>query len=136
MTTVSAQAENSMALDQRNGPSLDTPLLTPSPPPPHSPVLPPLPTVDPPPSIVPPAPPPLPTVSPPRPTTLALKTLPHPPAKVNGCPLGQDPEEEERKIMEEELKKCIDDFKKIRIPKFFPDRKRYWQTDLLKKYNA
>ncbi|KAL7886043.1 hypothetical protein AOLI_G00063380 [Acnodon oligacanthus] len=83
------------------------------------------------------SPPPIPTISPARPTTLALKTLPRPVAtKENGGPLAQDPEEEERKMMEEELKKCIEDFRKIRIPKLFPDRKRTWQNDLLKKYNA
>ncbi|XP_052470129.1 BTB/POZ domain-containing protein KCTD8-like [Carassius gibelio] len=96
-----------------------------------------------------PSPPPLPACSPARPTTLPLKTLPRPMpsnttasittsiiTRENGGPLSKDPEEEERKLMEEELKKCIDDFRKIRIPKLFPDRKRHWQSDLLKKYNA
>lgn len=86
--------------------------------------------------------PPVPINSPARPTTLLLKTLPratNTPTSItreNGGPPGRDPEEEERKLMEEELKKCIDDFRKIRIPKLFPDRKRHWQSDLLKKYNA
>lgn len=39
-------------------------------------------------------------------------------------------------MLEEDLKKCIEDFKKIRLPRVFPDRKRNWQSDLLKKYNA
>ncbi|KAJ8390065.1 hypothetical protein AAFF_G00110790 [Aldrovandia affinis] len=89
-----------------------------------------------PPSMLPPSPPPLPAVSPSRPTTLALKTLPHPLARINGCPPGPEPEEDERKVMEEELKRCIDDFRKIRIPQCFPDRKRHWQSDLLKKYDT
>uniref|UniRef100_A0A8B9L9N8 Potassium channel tetramerisation domain containing 12b n=1 Tax=Astyanax mexicanus TaxID=7994 RepID=A0A8B9L9N8_ASTMX len=83
------------------------------------------------------SPPPVPTTSPARPTTLALKTLPRSIAtKENGGPLVRDAEEDEKKMMEEELKKCIEDFRKIRIPKLFPDRKRHWQNDLLKKYNA
>ncbi|XP_043113985.1 BTB/POZ domain-containing protein KCTD16-like [Puntigrus tetrazona] len=86
-----------------------------------------------------PSPPPLAALSPARPTTLLLKTLPRPvtsSTRENGGPLGKDPEEEEKKLMEEELKKCIEDFRRIRIPKLFPDRKRHWQSDLLKKYNA
>lgn len=47
-----------------------------------------------------------------------------------------DEEEEEKKMLEEDLKKCIEDFKKIRLPREFPDRKRHWQSDLLKKYDA
>ncbi|XP_024863391.1 arp2/3 complex-activating protein rickA [Kryptolebias marmoratus] len=75
--------------------------------------------------------------SPQRPTTLNLRTLPRPTVRENGGPPRQIVEgEEERKMLEEDLKKCIDDFKKIRLPKVFPDRKRHWQSDLLKKYNA
>lgn len=75
--------------------------------------------------------------SPQRPNTLNLKTLPRPNARENGGPPpGLDEDEEERKMLEEDLKKCIDDFKKIRLPQKFPDRKRHWQSDLLKKYNA
>ncbi|XP_013889456.1 proline-rich receptor-like protein kinase PERK14 [Austrofundulus limnaeus] len=75
--------------------------------------------------------------SPQRPTTLNLRTLPRPTVRENGGPLHQmAEEEEERKMLEEDLKKCIDDFKKIRLPNAFPDRKRHWQSDLLKKYNA
>uniref|UniRef100_A0AAV2MJ45 Potassium channel tetramerisation domain containing 12b n=1 Tax=Knipowitschia caucasica TaxID=637954 RepID=A0AAV2MJ45_KNICA len=80
----------------------------------------------------------IPTESTQRPKTLNLKTLPRPSAKENGGgpPSGLCEDEEERKMMEEDLKKCIEDFKKIRLPKKFPDRKRHWQSDLLKKYNA
>lgn len=72
-----------------------------------------------------------------RPIALALKTMPRTTGnKENGESSDQEPEDKEKKIMEEELKKCIEDFRKIRIPKLFPDRKRHWQNDLLKKYNA
>ncbi|KAK7922898.1 hypothetical protein WMY93_009800 [Mugilogobius chulae] len=76
--------------------------------------------------------------SPQRPNTLNLKTLPRPIMRENGGgpPSGLCEDEEERKLLEEDLKKCIEDFKKIRLPKKFPDRKRHWQSDLLKKYNA
>ncbi|XP_032383826.1 BTB/POZ domain-containing protein KCTD12b isoform X1 [Etheostoma spectabile] len=84
----------------------------------------------------PPSPPPQ-ANSPQRPAALNLKTLPRPTIRENGRPsLGLDEEEEEKKMLEEDLKKCIDDFKKIRLPTEFPDRKRHWQSDLLKKYNA
>ncbi|KAG1940239.1 BTB/POZ domain-containing protein KCTD12b [Pimephales promelas] len=123
------------ALDLDNE-SLSDP-LPPLPPPMDSPVLP-LPRD--------PSPPPQPAISPARPTTLSLKTLPRPTVtntmtsattsitRENGGPICKDPEEDEKKVMEEELKKCIEDFRKIRIPKLFPDRKRHWQSDLLKKY--
>ncbi|XP_058857147.1 BTB/POZ domain-containing protein KCTD12-like isoform X2 [Acipenser ruthenus] len=94
--------------------------------------------------------------TPTRPTTLRLD---QPPRKVEAVeipcqqlpsqqtPSGQsqacenraapkDPEAEEKKEMEEQLKKCIEDFRRIKIPPIFPDRKRHWQNDLLKKYNA
>ncbi|KAI3351871.1 hypothetical protein L3Q82_020701 [Scortum barcoo] len=140
-------------LDVRNPVALGSPppLTPPLPPPPppaaDCPDLPPLsPPVLPPPlppskpsstSSRPPPPTPPPAESPKHPKTLNLKTLPRPTAKENGGPpLGEDEEEEERKMLEEDLKKCIEDFKKIRLPKVFPDRKRHWQSDLLKKYNA
>lgn len=81
--------------------------------------------------------PPLSAISPKRPTTLGLKTMPlTTDNKENGGSPAQEPDNKEKKIMEEELKRCIEDFRKIRIPKLFPDRKRHWQNDLLKKYNA
>ncbi|KAM6976847.1 uncharacterized protein FYW47_001675 [Aplochiton taeniatus] len=103
------------------------------PPPPPPPVLPPSKPL----SLSTPPPPSPPTlVSPLRPTTLALKTLPRPTTKENGAPpAGLNEEEEERKLLEEDLKKCIEDFKKIRLPNAFPNRKRHWQNDLLKKYD-
>ncbi|XP_062857012.1 BTB/POZ domain-containing protein KCTD16a [Trichomycterus rosablanca] len=36
---------------------------------------------------------------------------------------------------EQELQKCIQDFRRIRIPERFPDRKNTWQSDLLRKYH-
>ncbi|XP_035016570.1 BTB/POZ domain-containing protein KCTD12b [Hippoglossus stenolepis] len=129
-------------------------------PPPLTPPLPPLPLLaanspdlppPSPPALPPPLPPkpsststppptsstPPPAESPQRPTTLNLKTLPRPTVRENGGPaLGVDEDEEERKLLEEDLKKCIEDFRKIRLPRVFPDRKRHWQSDLLKKYNA
>ncbi|XP_008298087.1 protein enabled homolog [Stegastes partitus] len=138
-------------LDVRNLAAVDSPPpLTPPPPPlstgdtsdlplPSPPVLPPpLPPSKPSSVSGPPSPPtPPPAESPLRPTTLNLKTLPRPSVRENGGPPpGVDEDEEERKMLEEDLKKCIEDFKKIRLPRVFPDRKRHWQSDLLKKYNA
>lgn len=40
----------------------------------------------------------------------------------------------EKLSVEEEMKKCIQDFKKIHIPDCFPERKRQWQSELLQKY--
>lgn len=40
----------------------------------------------------------------------------------------------EKLSVEEEMKKCIQDFKKIHIPDYFPERKRQWQSELLQKY--
>ncbi|XP_051276455.1 uncharacterized protein LOC127374852 [Dicentrarchus labrax] len=146
------ETNSNTQLDIRNPLALDSPSpLTPPLPPPPPPAadsleLPPLsPSVLPPPlpakpfsTSSPPLPPtPPPAESPQRPTMLNLKTLPRPTVKENGGPpLGVDEEEEEKKMLEEDLKKCIEDFKKIRLPREFPDRKRHWQSDLLKKYNA
>lgn len=89
------------------------------------------------PSTPPSGPPPCPSSSPVRPTTLVLKTTPRTAGtKENGGLPFQEPENQHEKVVDEELKKCIDDFRKIRIPKLFPDRKRHWQSDLLRKYNA
>ncbi len=38
----------------------------------------------------------------------------------------------EKLTVEEELEKCIQDFRKIKIPKQFPERKYMWQADLLR----
>uniref|UniRef100_A0A493T8R0 Potassium channel tetramerization domain containing 8 n=1 Tax=Anas platyrhynchos platyrhynchos TaxID=8840 RepID=A0A493T8R0_ANAPP len=40
----------------------------------------------------------------------------------------------EKLSVEEEMRKCIQDFKKIHIPDYFPERKRPWQSELLQKY--
>ncbi|KAM4621762.1 BTB/POZ domain-containing protein KCTD12b [Polymixia lowei] len=146
------ETSTSSPLDVRKAPPLDSPPPLPPPPPPPPPPAPDspnLPTLLPPvlsPALppskpaspsTPPPPSPPPLESPQRPTTLNLKTLPRPTAKENGGPPATvDEDEEERKNLEADLKKCIEDFKKIRVPKAFPDRKRHWQSDLLKKYNA
>ncbi|XP_037117996.1 proline-rich protein 12-like [Syngnathus acus] len=119
-------------------------LPSPSPPkgspelPPPPPLVPtqPLPSPKPSPNPTPPSTPLL-AESPRHPANLHLKTLPRLlPRENGGPPTLMNEDEEERKMLEEDLKKCIDDFKKIRMPKVFPDRKRHWQNDLLKKYNA
>ncbi|XP_055492832.1 BTB/POZ domain-containing protein KCTD8-like isoform X2 [Leucoraja erinacea] len=40
----------------------------------------------------------------------------------------------EKLSAEDEMKKCIQDFRKIQIPTQFPERKRLWQSELLQKY--
>ncbi|KAJ0061780.1 hypothetical protein NL108_009450 [Boleophthalmus pectinirostris] len=40
----------------------------------------------------------------------------------------------EKLTVEEELERCIQDFRKIKIPERFPERKYNWQADLLRKY--
>ncbi|XP_044148445.1 BTB/POZ domain-containing protein KCTD8 [Bufo gargarizans] len=42
----------------------------------------------------------------------------------------------EKPSIEEEMKKCIQEFKKIKIPDYFPDKKRPWQMELLEKYDS
>ncbi|KAJ4945489.1 hypothetical protein JOQ06_023173 [Pogonophryne albipinna] len=147
-TTSLPEKRGILTLDLRNPqpPGPAPPLTPPLPPPPplDSPDLSPLPPpfLSPPllsskpfstsrPSTLPPA------ESPPHPVNLNLKTLPRLSIRENGGPLpAMDEEEDERKMLEDDLKRCIDDFKKIRLPRQFPDRKRHWQSDLLKKYNA
>ncbi|XP_035264437.1 BTB/POZ domain-containing protein KCTD16-like [Anguilla anguilla] len=41
----------------------------------------------------------------------------------------------ERMSIEEELEKCIRDFRRIKIPDQFPERKYVWQSELLRKYH-
>ncbi|XP_073429146.1 BTB/POZ domain-containing protein KCTD8-like [Dendrobates tinctorius] len=57
-------------------------------------------------------------------------------AKENGVKSCEDPlaHSEERKSLEVELIKCIEEFRKIRIPVVFPNKKRNWQNELLRKY--
>ncbi|XP_070693138.1 BTB/POZ domain-containing protein KCTD16-like [Pempheris klunzingeri] len=40
----------------------------------------------------------------------------------------------EKMTPEQELEKCIRDFRRIRIPDHFPERKYMWQSELLRKY--
>ncbi|XP_042274167.1 BTB/POZ domain-containing protein KCTD16-like isoform X2 [Thunnus maccoyii] len=40
----------------------------------------------------------------------------------------------EKLTPEQELEKCIQDFRRIRIPDRFPERKYMWQSELLRKY--
>ncbi|XP_023667309.1 uncharacterized protein [Paramormyrops kingsleyae] len=118
-----------------SSPVSPTEMISLSPPPSSSDPAPPSdPSPAPPPAMAPPSSPSMPEASPSRPNTLALKTSPSSLGKENKDPAGVHLDE--KKLLEEELKKCIEDFKKIRIPKLFPDRKRHWQSDLLKKYNA
>ncbi|KAM8939681.1 BTB/POZ domain-containing protein KCTD8 isoform 1-T1 [Pelodytes ibericus] len=42
----------------------------------------------------------------------------------------------EKPSVEEEMKKCIQEFKKIKIPDYFPEKKRPWQMELLDKYDV
>ncbi|XP_068104156.1 BTB/POZ domain-containing protein KCTD12-like isoform X2 [Hyperolius riggenbachi] len=57
-------------------------------------------------------------------------------AEENG--MGQSPQppqpSEEKKALEIELVKCIEEFRKIKIPVIFPNKKRHWQNELLRKY--
>ncbi|XP_034037209.1 proline-rich receptor-like protein kinase PERK10 [Thalassophryne amazonica] len=145
-TSSSITLDNHNALPPSPPPPSPPPPLTPPPRTTIKPDTPPLPPPAHPPSLPtsksasvssPPGKTPPPANSPHRPTTLNLKTLPRPTARENGGPpVGADEDEDERKMLEEDLKKCIADFKKICLPKVFPDRKRHWQSDLLKKYNA
>ncbi|XP_034636841.1 uncharacterized protein LOC117882552 [Trachemys scripta elegans] len=54
---------------------------------------------------------------------------------VESCPEAP-PVSEERRALESELGKCIEDFRKIKIPISFPNKKRQWQSELLKKYHV
>ncbi|XP_053556846.1 BTB/POZ domain-containing protein KCTD8 isoform X2 [Bombina bombina] len=42
----------------------------------------------------------------------------------------------EKPSIEEEMKKCILEFQQIKIPDYFPEKKRPWQMELLEKYNV
>lgn len=41
---------------------------------------------------------------------------------------------QERQALQSELGRCIQDFRRIRIPDSFPNKKRQWQSELLRKY--
>ncbi|KAM8952851.1 uncharacterized protein RCH25_043578 [Pelodytes ibericus] len=52
---------------------------------------------------------------------------------IESCPEPSKPNEE-RRALEVELVKCIEEFRRIRIPVVFPNKKRNWQNELLRKY--
>ncbi|XP_016153863.1 PREDICTED: BTB/POZ domain-containing protein KCTD8-like [Ficedula albicollis] len=41
---------------------------------------------------------------------------------------------EEHRALQSELGRCIEEFRRIKIPVAFPNKKRQWQSELLKKY--
>ncbi|KAJ7424350.1 BTB/POZ domain-containing protein KCTD16-like protein [Willisornis vidua] len=51
-----------------------------------------------------------------------------------GAPAAVPALSEERRALQSELGKCIEDFRKIKIPVAFPNKKRQWQSELLRKY--
>ncbi|XP_040181121.1 early nodulin-75-like [Rana temporaria] len=51
---------------------------------------------------------------------------------IESCPEASKPNKE-KKALEGELVKCIEEYRKIKIPAF-RNKKRNWQNDLLKKY--
>ncbi|KAJ7310354.1 hypothetical protein JRQ81_007264 [Phrynocephalus forsythii] len=89
---------------------------------------------------------------PPRPTTLDLpkplkrpedvtqagpwRSCGHSNPQENGLESFLEPPQvsEQRRTLQSELGKCIEDFRKIKIPVTFPNKKRQWQNELLKKY--
>ncbi|KAG7464817.1 hypothetical protein MATL_G00169550 [Megalops atlanticus] len=48
---------------------------------------------------------------------------------------GKKKPTKEKMTIEEELEKCIQDFRRIKIPDHFPERKYMWQSELLRKYH-
>ncbi|KAL4631239.1 BTB/POZ domain-containing protein KCTD16 [Arapaima gigas] len=48
---------------------------------------------------------------------------------------GKKKPAKEKMTIEEELEKCIQDFRRIKIPERFPERKNKWQSELLRKYH-
>ncbi|KAM6061524.1 uncharacterized protein VSU04_009033 [Chlamydotis macqueenii] len=58
----------------------------------------------------------------------------HASVKENGVEVSPATVSEERRALESELGKCIEDFRKIKIPVAFPNKTRQWQSELLKKY--
>ncbi|XP_060126073.1 uncharacterized protein LOC118078658 [Zootoca vivipara] len=79
--------------------------------------------------------------SPSRPTTLdfseplqELEEAKQVGVEENGLERGPPHLGEERKALQSELGKCIEDFRRIHVPASFPDKKRAWQSELLRKY--
>ncbi|XP_052006066.1 BTB/POZ domain-containing protein KCTD16-like [Xyrauchen texanus] len=48
--------------------------------------------------------------------------------------VGKRKTAKEKMTPEQELEKCIQDFRRIKIPEHFPERKYMWQSELLRKY--
>ncbi|XP_026862975.2 BTB/POZ domain-containing protein KCTD16a [Electrophorus electricus] len=55
-------------------------------------------------------------------------------ARTSGPRDGKRKAPKEKLTPEQELQKCIQDFRRIKIPERFPDRKSTWQSELLRKY--
>ncbi|XP_032993195.1 arp2/3 complex-activating protein rickA-like [Lacerta agilis] len=79
--------------------------------------------------------------SPARPTTLVFSKPLQKPEEAeqvgieeNGLERGLTHPGKERKALQSELGKCIEDFRRIRVPASFPNKKRAWQSELLQKY--
>ncbi|XP_023782638.1 uncharacterized protein LOC111929308 [Cyanistes caeruleus] len=53
---------------------------------------------------------------------------------VEATPATSTASSEERRALQSELGKCIEEFRRIKIPQAFPNKKRQWQSELLKKY--
>lgn len=53
---------------------------------------------------------------------------------VEATPATTTATSEERRALQSELGKCIEEFRRIKIPVAFPNKKRQWQSELLKKY--
>uniref|UniRef100_A0AAV2MJF0 KCTD8/12/16 H1 domain-containing protein n=1 Tax=Knipowitschia caucasica TaxID=637954 RepID=A0AAV2MJF0_KNICA len=51
-----------------------------------------------------------------------------------GAAKGRKINNKEKMTPEQELEKCIQDFRRIKIPDQFPERKYMWQSELLRKY--
>ncbi|XP_076862033.1 BTB/POZ domain-containing protein KCTD16a [Brachyhypopomus gauderio] len=64
----------------------------------------------------------------PRRRTALLRT------RTSGPRDGKRKPPKEKLTAEQELQKCIQDFRRIKIPERFPDRKNTWQSELLRKY--
>ncbi|XP_058703582.1 proline-rich proteoglycan 2-like isoform X2 [Poecile atricapillus] len=53
---------------------------------------------------------------------------------VEAAPATSTASSEEHRALQSELGKCIEEFRRIKIPQAFPNKKRQWQSELLKKY--
>ncbi|XP_015481449.1 cell surface glycoprotein 1-like isoform X2 [Parus major] len=53
---------------------------------------------------------------------------------VEPAPATSTASSEERRALQSELGRCIEEFRRIKIPHAFPNKKRQWQSELLKKY--